>query len=78
MRATGPTKQEMSAPILAMRAGLPVYIPPPPPKVVVRPRLIERLCYSWCPATHCIRGWKVGSTRIALWNFDEETYNENR
>jgi hypothetical protein len=32
-----------SAPILATRAGLPVYIPPPLPKVVVRPRLIERL-----------------------------------
>jgi hypothetical protein len=32
-----------SAPILATRAGLPIYIPPPLPKVVVRPRLIERL-----------------------------------
>jgi len=32
-----------SAPILATRAGLPVYIPPPLPKVVVRARLIERL-----------------------------------
>jgi len=32
-----------SASILATRAGLPVYIAPPPPKVVVRTRLIEWL-----------------------------------
>ena len=32
-----------SVPIPGTRAGLPVYIPPPPPKVVLRPRLIERL-----------------------------------
>ncbi len=32
-----------SASILATPAGLPVYIPSLPPKIVVRPRLIERL-----------------------------------
>ena len=35
------------------------------PHLPVRTRLIERLCCSWCPATDCIRGLKVGSARLS-------------
>ncbi|HET6262080.1 MAG TPA: hypothetical protein VFG99_07555, partial [Chloroflexia bacterium] len=74
----------MSAPILATK----LYLPPPQPRVVLRPRLIERLNESLdrkltlisAPAgfgkTTLLRGWVADSERPVAWLSLDEGDND--
>src|SRR5438067_2913012 len=74
----------MPTPILATK----LYIPPPPPKVVLRPRLIERLNEGLhrrltlisAPAgfgkTTLVSGWAAGCARPVAWLSLDEGDND--